>query len=175
MIEKGMDYSDLKKSFIIFICMFDFFGKGESVYTFTNQCRELPGLELGDDTVKVFLNPHGDTGRISEDMRTFLRYLKGESENGNEFIGKLEKEVELARSSEEWKVEYMTLMMEYRERYKEGKEAGIRQGIEQGIEAFVLDNVEDGVSRDKVLLKLQKRFRLSEEKAAYYYNKFSVR
>ena len=34
MIEKGESYDILKESYVIFICTFDFFEKGRSVYEF---------------------------------------------------------------------------------------------------------------------------------------------
>ena len=46
---------------------------------------------------------------------------------------------------------------------------------EEGYEAFILDYIEEGISEDRLLQKLQKRFKLSEEKAKYYYDKFSSR
>ena len=46
---------------------------------------------------------------------------------------------------------------------------GIEQGIEQGIRAFILDYIEEGYNREKILEKLQKRFSLSGEKAEVYF------
>ena len=84
-------------------------------------------------------------------------------------------EVLAARSCEEWRVEYMTLMMELRERYNEGREEGrqlgMKQGREQGIRVFVLDKMEENVPEEKIIEKLQKGFHLSEEKARYYYER----
>lgn len=39
-LEKGENYKNLKKSFVIFICTFDLFGLGRHVYTFENRCIE---------------------------------------------------------------------------------------------------------------------------------------
>lgn len=47
LIAGGTDYSALGKSYVIFICTFDYFRKGEPVYTFANRCLELTWLELG--------------------------------------------------------------------------------------------------------------------------------
>lgn len=48
MIEKGLDYGLLKKSYVIFICSFDLFGKGRRIYHFENLCREDPSVRLED-------------------------------------------------------------------------------------------------------------------------------
>ena len=179
MLEKGADYSELGRSYVIFICTFDYFKSGLPVYTFTNRCSELRELELGDDTVKIFINPDGDTTGLSEDMTAFLRYLKGEQTQNNALVGRMAHEVLAARSCEEWRVEYMTLMMELRERYNEGREEGHQlgmkqgreQGMEQGIRMFVLDKMEENVPREMIIKKLQSGLQLSEEKARYYYEK----
>lgn len=67
-IDKGDDYKKLKKSYVIFICDYDEFGKGRHIYTFENMCLEEPGLRLGDDTVKIILNTKGtmDDEEIAE-------------------------------------------------------------------------------------------------------------
>ena len=59
---KGRDYIELKKSYVIFICTFDPFDEGRRVYTFSNRCHESDGLELGDETTKLFLNAKGTIG-----------------------------------------------------------------------------------------------------------------
>ena len=71
-IEKGARYNSLKKSYVIFICMFDPFEKNLSIYTFSNHCKEMPYLELGDRTTKVFVNPYGDTKELTEEIKAFL-------------------------------------------------------------------------------------------------------
>ena len=70
---KGKDYIELKMSFVIFICTFDPFpGNDRKTYTFANRCREKEGLELGDETVKIFLNTKGTVGEVNEDIDKFL-------------------------------------------------------------------------------------------------------
>lgn len=49
----------MKPTYIIFICKFDPFGKGLYQYTFCNKCDEVDGLELGDESYKLFLNAAG--------------------------------------------------------------------------------------------------------------------
>ncbi|CUO83709.1 Uncharacterised protein [[Eubacterium] contortum] len=51
-------------------------------------------------------------------------------------------------------------------------EQGLSQGVEKGIRAMVLDYIEEGFDENKILIKLQKRFTLSEQKAKEYYKKF---
>ena len=55
-LDKGMDYMQLKQSFVIFVCTFDPFQLGRHIYTFTNRCVEDPDLLLNDGTQKIILN-----------------------------------------------------------------------------------------------------------------------
>ena len=50
LIERGADYKELKKSYIIFICLKNPFGETLHKYTFENRCVELPDLALQDQT-----------------------------------------------------------------------------------------------------------------------------
>lgn len=53
---KGKKYSELKESFIIFVCKDDFYGEGFPCYTFSNLCHEKRTLEFGDRTHKIIFN-----------------------------------------------------------------------------------------------------------------------
>ena len=121
-LEKGASYEDLKKSYVIFICMADVFGKGRYVYTFRNICVEDPSIELGDDATKIFLNPYG-SGEISEELSEFFGYLREHKPTG-EFTKALDESVTTARGSAVWRKEYMTLEMEIRHAAHVAREEG---------------------------------------------------
>ncbi len=46
---------------------------------------------------------------------------------------------------------------------------------EEGIQAVILDNLEEQIPRERIVMKLQKRFHLTEEKSEQYYEKFAVK
>jgi len=48
------------------------------------------------------------------------------------------------------------------------------QGRKEGIRIFVQDNLEEGISKERILEKLERRFSVSAEMAETYYQKFSV-
>lgn len=60
----------------------------------------------------------------------------------------------------------MTLQMKYQEKYE--------QGIEQGIRVIIIDGMEDGLDRDKIISKLIRHFSLTPQRAEEYYNQYSV-
>ena len=52
-----------------------------------------------------------------------------------------------------------------------GLQAGKAEGLKTSIEAFIADNIEEGVPRDRILKKLQHRFNLDYEVAVQMLNK----
>ena len=48
------------------------------------------------------------------------------------------------------------------------------EGKEIGIKAFVIDYLEEGVSKERIIEKLQRRFSLETEVAEMYFEKFSA-
>ena len=47
----------------------------------------------------------------------------------------------------------------------EGRTQGIAEGRTQGIEAFILDNLEENIPRDRIVEKLIRRFSMTPEEA----------
>lgn len=60
---------------------------------------------------------------------------------------------------------------------EQGIERGLKQGVAQGrsegrmegIQALILDNLEEDVPRERILMKLEKRFDLTQEQAMRYF------
>ena len=53
-------------------------------------------------------------------------------------------------------------------------EEGREEGREEGIEAFILDNLEENIPEDRILEKLQRRFRMKESEAKAYFEKYAL-
>lgn len=123
LISKGEDYDNLKKSYVIFICVEDIFGQGRYIYTFENICLQDFNLRLGDDSTKIFLNADGYVEDISPELKAFLVYLR-DGVISNTFTKNLEDAVEAGKNCDEWRREYMTLQMRDRENYRKGRKEG---------------------------------------------------
>lgn len=130
-LQKGQDYTKLKKSYVIFICTFDPFGEGRHIYTFCNTCQENTALTLDDDAVKIILSTKGTMDDVSPEMKRILDYIDGKGAS-DKFTEELEEAVCSARQNERWRLDYMTLEYEYRQRYLEGKEEGREEGRAEG-------------------------------------------
>ena len=84
---------------------------------------EKPDLVFEDQATKIILSADGTAGDISEEMRSFLRYLQG-MEPSSDFTQRLNNEVKKAREHKEWRGEYMTLW----EKFEDAKEEGRKEG-----------------------------------------------
>lgn len=149
-IDKGAKYSDLKRCYIVFICMEDPFGQGFPVYTFENRCKENQKLLLGDETVKVFVNARGNTEGISEELKAFLEYLKGGKVKENSFAACIDEDVKFAREHLEWRLEYMTLQMHYDEIAEEARAEGMAQGRAEGRADIIKQMLVNGMSVERI-------------------------
>lgn len=164
---KQTKYKNLPSTVIIFITQDDIFKKNLAKYTFIEKCEEISDLNLNDGTKKIFLNMESKNG--SKELVSLLQYMKETHLDNPEILVKDERIIALDRivtevkESEEWEKAEMTIY-----------DMGIEKGKETGIEAFILDNLEEHISKERILFKLQKRFDLSLEKAKEYYDRFSV-
>ena len=156
MIEKGESYDILKESYVIFICTFDFFEKGRSVYEFENVCLEDSEIKLNDGTHKIFLNTKGDKSDINEELKSLLEYFDG-SEPESELTRRIDIKVIAARKNERWRREYMSLQMEMNLKYREGLKAGEEKGRALGQSEGKIETQKNINRLNKILLS-EKRY-----------------
>ena len=133
LISRGAEYSELKESFVVFICLEDLFNRNKSIYTFKNVCIEDKDLELQDETTKVFINANGSRNNLTNSQIAFLDYISGK-EPTDEFTNRINLELSKAQSREEWRLEYMTLLQRDREKFAEGKAEGKLEDIQNLME-----------------------------------------
>lgn len=145
--ERGFD--KMNPLYIIIICNYDPYGKKKYCYTFDNQCKEVPGLRLGDEVTKLLLSTKGENEEeVSKELVDFLHYVTESNENGlpdecDERLKRLHESIREIKASADMEVEYMK--MEERERIirDEGVEFGKQLGIINGKIEAVLELLED--------------------------------
>ena len=160
LIDKGMNYTELNSTYIIFICTFDLFGLGYPIYTFRNICLEDNTLELNDGTTKLFLNSTSvipyespDTfpcSNLDDDIFYFLQYINGHAPQGT-FVNEINAEVSKVKESKEMEISYMKYAMEIERHRREAKNIGIAIGREEGLATGRKEN-----SREIALSMLKK-------------------
>ena len=170
-IKQGQDYTDLKQSIVIFICDFDPFKDGKSIYTFEATCRENKHIVLADKRKTIFANLRGDREGIEQDTVNLLDYFRT-GEPTDEFTRGLQGKVEQLRNDDEWRENRMTIEMREKLIYRQGKKEGIAEGIEQGIRSLIEICQMHEISYEKTKMSLRDKFQLSEEKAEEFMEKF---
>lgn len=132
---KGEDYTSLKKSFIIFICTYDPFGKKRYVYTFNKRCDEDPIISLNDDATVIFLNIMGNVGEISPELKKVIDFFR-EGKADDEYTRALEEQVENYNNDENWRLDRMLLMEAYINERNIGKYSHVVSLIRDAIGEF---------------------------------------
>lgn len=149
-LEKGGSYHVLKQGLVIFVCTFDLFGKGRHMYTFENRCIQDLELGLGDGTVKVILNTKGTMDDVTPELKRLLNYIDGQ-EPEDDFTKELDQAVQSVRKNEKWRLDYMTLQMEYQEKFELGMEQGRKEGLQEGLKETAIRMLKDGeLSPEKI-------------------------
>ena len=122
-------------------------GKGLHKYTFENRCKEMPELVLGDESTKIFLCAGGNADDVSDDMKDFLNWLTTEQIGDSELVKKLQNAVENAQNQEDWRLEYMTLLMRDNEIREEGREEARNAERTESLRNMI----KCGVAKEKIL------------------------
>ena len=153
-IEKGNSYNELPKSYIIFICTFDYFGYNLCKYEFQNVCIEK-NIKLDDGTNKIILNTKGKINNIKDEIKEFLEYVENSNENvvlksKGELIKNIHKKVEYIKDDKGIEVEFMTLLERDMENREEGKAEGKLEGKEEEKVLVTGKLLERGLSLDEI-------------------------
>ena len=131
MLKQGMKYRELRKSYVIFICTFDPFGKGLPMYHFTYRCKEDNTLEMGDLTENIYLNARAADKAKDTALADFLCYvISGKA--GSEFTQAIDAETKRVTNDEDWRERYVTWEMDLKiiqeDAEKKGRLAGNKEG-----------------------------------------------
>ena len=131
---KGQDYSELKESFIIFICNFDPFNLDLPCYTFKNLCIQDKNLELCDETTKIIFNSTAYNKEKNLEISAFLKYINTKIPT-NDFTKKLNILVEESKINNKFRNDYLAMNLHDRDirwiALAEGKQIGLQEGAEQ--------------------------------------------
>ncbi|MDD7274109.1 MAG: Rpn family recombination-promoting nuclease/putative transposase [Treponema sp.] len=129
---KGKQYSELKESFVIFVCQEDFFEENLPCYTFSNLCHEKLTLELGDKTHKIIFNASAFHQEKDVERKSILEYIKNKKST-SDFTQKIHQIVERTKENQAFRGEYMAWGLAEQDAEKRGYKAGVTDGISQGI------------------------------------------
>ena len=144
---KGSEYKDLKENYVIFICTFDPFLKGQPYYTFQNMCLEhKEPIYLEDGTTKIFLNTTSkDLSSLDGELRLFYDYIKDKIAQ-TDFTKELDATIFRMKQEKEERNMYLTYSSRMMECRRDGYEEGLFTGREEGISIGLATGREEGIS-----------------------------
>ena len=149
---KGSDYRNLRTTYIIFICTFDFLGHGEPLYEcktcWTKKSRDI----IQDKSTKIFLNSTVGTAdatpdqypEVDKDLFYLLQYIHTHVVHGD-FVKEIDEELTNIKFSETQEVAYMTYEMELLVRHNDGIREGIAIGRKEGLDAGRKEGLSQGL------------------------------
>lgn len=141
-LSKGTDYSDLKESYVIFICKTDPFDfncpsyevisriEGETFLENTLEKKEISEI-YDDKTHKLFFNAKAYEKESNLDLKAFLQYLsKSEATDG--FTKILEEKVMVTKKIDKFRKDYFSWALAERDAHEEGRAEGRAEGRLEG-------------------------------------------
>ena len=150
-LDKGNLYRTLPESYILFVCLFDLFGKDLPVYSFKNICEEAPSISLNDKSSKVFYNVNAWNKESNMARRALLKYFY-DSKAEDDLTKAIEEQVHITRNLREWRKEHMTVEQEIKIQasyaYDDGFSDGVDQGISQGAHDKAVETARKMIERN---------------------------
>ena len=136
-ILKGQDYTELKDSYILFICKTDPFKNddekyyGMPCYTFRNICEENECVELDDKSLKVIYNSSAYEKESNEKIRDFLKYIYTNEPGEDDFSRRISVMVEKIKDNDKFRRDYAAMNLHDRDIQRAAKREGIAEGTRQ--------------------------------------------
>jgi len=159
-IEKGAVYASLPESFVIFVCNFDYFGRGLACYT-RRSVVDGTDMVYDDGSHVIILNSTYQEENVSPAMAEFLDYVRNNVEKqgfASELVSEVIEKVNEVRNDETKEVPYMTFAMKMWEERTEGRMEGRMEGIITALKDF-------GASGEQIISALMKQCGLTREAA----------
>ena len=110
-LQKGHEYGELMKNYILFFCKTDLFHKKKPVYTFTNKCEEEENLEFGDKTTKIVYNASKWADVKDKELSALLRMIY-EGKPSTDYTTEIDGFIQDQRINPLWRKEYMDFHMQ---------------------------------------------------------------
>ncbi|QNQ83682.1 Rpn family recombination-promoting nuclease/putative transposase [Lactobacillus sp. PV037] len=127
-LDSGSTYNELKKTYIIFLCMFDYFNQGKAIYTFHEYEDSNKGLQLDTASTKIIVNGAATYVENNSKLLSIIKLMQGKSDFSNKYIDyALEKIAQINNDPKKRRA-----IMEYETRLLEREQYGEQKGIKQG-------------------------------------------
>ncbi len=164
-LEKGRKISELKDTWVIFICDFQISGYNLAKYTFRKVCEQRSDFVLNDGTHLVMLCTDNNDDTVSTDLQHFLTYVSGGLPQ-DDLTRRLQDAVNIGRISKNWRREYM-LFSEYVDKERaEGRAEGRAEAQNMYVDACLSKKMQSSA----IISQLVDIFHMSEGSAKQLVN-----
>lgn len=187
-ISPGQNYSVFKKCVSISILDFDLF-QGETEFYSCFHIREDTRHILYTDKMEFHVlelpKLPKELREDCSDLELWGKFINSERKEDfdmlaekNAYIESAYEQLQVISQDQQKRLEYearLKATLDYNQGMFEAEQRGELKGIQRGIYATISDGLEDGLSEDRILVRLQQHFDLSEEQAKQHYNQFQTK
>ena len=149
-LNEGHRYRELPRSYVIFICTYDYIGADLPVYFFEKFDRQN-NLQFGDEAYSIILNTACSPEKVPQHLKALFEYIndptKG-SESDDALVEDIDRQVSKF-NTDEWRRRHMTLQELMDRNYEQGLELGRSEGLEQGLEQGRAEGEAAGLERGR--------------------------
>ena len=125
-LEKGGQFNDLKNTYVVFICTFDYFGLDKPSYVVKSYIPKND-LHFDDGTSKIILNTKCSSDKVPEKLRAFYEYINDPTKIDSKLVEDIDKRVD-EYNTPEWREKQLTFGHMLDEAEKKGRVEGEASG-----------------------------------------------
>lgn len=162
-LEKNTYYTDLADSYVVFVCSFDYFGRGLAVYERESRLKGCPGLSFEDGSHVLVLNSQFTQSNAAPAILEFLTFLRDNNLSApfhTALMSEVTHAVDAVRSDREKEVLYMTWELKMEDIRRSGLQEGRKAGIQEGRKAGIQEGLQKG--ERNIILQLLSKHSIAE-------------
>ena len=155
MLMAGTDYEKLKRTYVIFLCTYDYMKQGKPVYFFQHYDTENQ-FPLGDDQYIMILNTSCDADKVPENLKALYAYINDpKNTSGDALIAKIDDRVR-QYSGSNWRWMQVTFEEHVKHMAYRAREEGIAKGREEAMKENE-QKLEEAMKESEQKLEEEKR------------------
>ena len=130
-LNEGHKYRELPRSYVIFICTYDYIGADLPVYFFEKFDRQNC-LQFGDEAYSIILNTACSPEKVPKPLKALFEYINDPTKgSGDALVDDIDRQVSRF-NTDEWRRRHMTLQELMDRNYEQGLEKGLEKGRAEG-------------------------------------------
>ena len=150
-LKKGSTYNDLKESYIIFLCDFDYIGKNRVRYSFHEYEDSDKTIMLPTGSSKIIINSKGKVAGNSTGLKNLVKLMKGEKISGDRYFDYAQEKILQINQDPQRRVQIMDYETKLLEREQYGERSGEQVATRLAVEKSLKRYMSLGLSQEEAL------------------------